>query len=260
MATDYLSSMINFAELIQQSRFLPFAHRGASKLAPENTFAAFQAANDLGFKIVETDIRASQDGVLYCFHDEDFSRLAGDPRKLEKLTSEQIDAIRIEGKYPIPKLQELYEAFPDACFNLDAKSWQCVDPLVDLVRRMQVENRTCFGSFSEARLDAISSALTDSLVTRSFGTRGAVSLYCNYLVRRRFEVKATCAQLPVKQFGVTLVNANTLDYYHSLGLKTHVWTVNDAREMQHLIDIGVDGIMTDDCQLLKSVLQKNGLW
>jgi len=252
--------MISFSELIQQSRLLPFAHRGASKLAPENTLAAFRAAHDLGFKIIETDIRASVDGILFCFHDENLLRMTGDSRKLEELTSVQIDELWIDGKHRIPKLQDLYEDFPEACFNLDAKSWKCVDPLVTLVQRMQVESRTCFGSFSQARLDAIFAQLPGGSVTRSLGTRGAVVLYGNYLMRRKFNVNAVCAQLPVKQYGVSLVNENTLRYYQSLGLKTHVWTVNEADEMQHLIDIGVDGIMTDDCELLKSVLEKNGLW
>ena len=252
--------MISFAELIQQSRFLPFAHRGASKLAPENTFAAFQAAYDLGFKIVETDIRASRDGVAYCFHDLDLMRMTGDSRKIEEITSQEVDQVRIKGTHPIPKLQDLYEAFPDACFNLDAKSWSSVDPLVELVRRMDVEQRTCFGSFSQARLDTISQKLPSGAPAQSIGTKGAVALYLNYLLRRRLRMRAVCVQLPVKKYGVRLINRNTVDFYHSLGLKAHVWTVNDATEMQHLIDIGVDGIMTDDCELLKSVLKKNHLW
>ena len=252
--------MINFAELIQQSRFLPFAHRGASKLAPENTFAAFQAAYDLGFKIVETDVRASIDGVAYCFHDPDLKRMAGDPRLIEETTSRELDQIRIKGEHPIPKLQDLYEAFPDACFNLDAKSWKSVDPLVDLVKRMKVEQRTCFGSFSQARLDSITTKLPGNAPAQSLGTKGAVALYFNFFARRHFPIRAICAQLPVNRYGVQLINAKRVDYYHSLGLKTHVWTVNEADEMQHLIDIGVDGIMTDDCQLLKEVLAKNGLW
>ena len=252
--------MINFAELIQQSRFLPFAHRGASKLAPENTFAAFQAAYDLGFKIVETDVRASKNGVAYCFHDPDLARMAGDPRQIEEMTSREVDEIRIKGGHPIPKLQYLYEAFPDACFNLDAKSWKSVDPLVDLVKRMGVERRTCFGSFSQARLDSISQRLTGGAPAQSLGTKGAVALYFNFYLRRRFPMRAICAQLPVNRYGVQMINQKRVRYYQSLGLKTHVWTVNEADEMQRLIDIGVDGIMTDDCQLLKSVLVKNGLW
>ncbi|MEP1208389.1 MAG: glycerophosphodiester phosphodiesterase family protein [Rhizobiaceae bacterium] len=252
--------MISFSELIRQSRFLPYAHRGASKLAPENTLAAFQYAYDLGFKIIETDVRCSTDGVVYAFHDQTLQRMVGDARKIEDLTSHQIDELRIEEEHPIPKLQDLYEAFPQAYFNLDAKSWNCVEPLIALVERVSAGERTCFGSFSQARLDVIAGRISGSSPAHSFGTRGAVGLYLNYLVNRVIPVSETCAQLPVKRYGVTLVNSGTLRYYRSLGLKTYVWTVNDAAEMQRLIDIGVDGIMTDDCVLLKSVLQKNGLW
>jgi len=252
--------MISFTDLVRQSRFLPYAHRGASKLAPENTLAAFQFAYDLGFKIIETDVRCSTDGIVYAFHDDTLQRMVGDVRKIEDLTSHQIDELRIDGEHSIPKLRNLYEAFPQAYFNLDAKSWNCVEPLIALVDRVSAKERTCFGSFSQARLDAITGRISGYTPARSFGTRGTLGLYLNYLLNRSISVNQTCAQLPVKRYGVTLVNSGTLRYYRSLGLKTYVWTVNDAEEMQRLIDIGVDGIMTDDCVLLKSVLQQNGLW
>jgi glycerophosphoryl diester phosphodiesterase len=186
--------------------------------------------------------------------------MAGDPRQIEEMTSREVDEIRIKSGHPIPKLQDLYEAFPDACFNLDAKSWKSVDLGGRRIIKKGVERRTCFGSFSQARLDSISQRLTGGAPAQSLGTKGAVALYFNFYLRRRFPMRAICAQLPVNRYGVQMINQKRVRYYQSLGLKTHVWTVNEADEMQRLIDIGVDGIMTDDCQLLKSVLVKNGLW
>jgi len=79
-------------------------------------------------------------------------------------------------------------------------------------------------------------------------------------LNHRGTIKAQCAQLPITHFGIKLITPRTLAYARSQGLKIHVWTINQADEMQRLIDLGVDGIMTDDCVLLKSVLEKNGLW
>jgi glycerophosphoryl diester phosphodiesterase len=252
--------MESFAELIRHTRFLPFAHRGASQLAPENTFAAFQIAHDLGFKIIETDIRSSSDGVLYCFHDQSVKRMTGSLGNIENLPSQHIDELRINWTHSIPKLENLYEAFPNAYFNIDAKSWNCVDPLVDLVRRTNTSKRTCFGSFDQARLDRITSKLMHETLAHSLGTRGVISLYLGYLTGKSRTIQADCAQLPLSHLGINLVNKQTLAYFQSLGLKIHVWTINKASEFQRLIDLGVDGIMTDDCELLKYVLEKNNLW
>lgn len=252
--------MESFAELIRDSKFLPFAHRGASRLAPENTFAAFQIAYDLGFNIIETDIRSSSDGILYCFHDRSVKRMTRTSGNIANLPSHHIDGLRIDGIHAIPKLVDLYEAFPNAYFNIDAKSWECVTPLIDLISRTNASKRTCFGSFDQARLDQITSNVADKTSARSMGTRGVVNLYINYLTGRSHDMTADCAQLPLSHFGVSLINKNTLKYFQSKGLKIHVWTINKVSEFQRLIDLGVDGIMTDDCVSLKSILETNNLW
>tara|TARA_B110000116_G_C16409773_1_gene391236 strand:- start:198 stop:479 length:282 start_codon:yes stop_codon:yes gene_type:complete len=92
------------------------------------------------------------------------------------------------------------------------------------------------------------------------GTRGVINLYINYLTGRSHDMTADCVQLPLSHFGVSLINRNTLEYFQSKGLKIHVWTINKVSEFQRLIDLGVDGIMTDDCVSLKSILETNNLW
>ena len=252
--------MQNFSELISQSKFLPFAHRGASRLAPENTYSAFQIAYDLGYKIIETDIRSSLDGVLYCFHDSSLFRMTGEKANIESLHSKRINQLRIQDLHTIPKLQDLYEAFPEAYFNLDAKSWRSVKPLITLTKKMNTAQRTCFGSFNQGRINALAGGLCPISVTRSLGTRGAIGLYLSYLSGKSFGISANCAQLPLEYYGLQLINPKTLKYFKSLGLKVYTWTINQPTEMQRLIDLGVDGIMTDNCVGLKSVLEENKLW
>lgn len=250
----------SFSQLIRDRKFLAFAHRGANQLAPENTHAAFQIAHDLGYRIMETDVQTSSDGVLYCFHDDTLQRTIGDPRKFQELAAQDIDQLRINGTHPIPKLAELFEAFPDAYFNIDIKSWAAADPFIALTTSMNFCDNICIGSFSQRRIEAVTSSLSQSPPARSLGTGGVVKFYLKHLLNHRGNIQATCAQLPMTYFRVKLITPKTLAYARSKGLKIHVWTINQADEMQKLIDLGVDGIMTDDCVLLKSILEKNGLW
>lgn len=250
----------NFSQLIRDRKFLAFAHRGANQLAPENTHAAFQIAHELGYRIIETDVQSSSDGVLYCFHDDHLQCTTGDPRKFENVHSQDIDQLRINGMHAIPKLAELFEAFPEAYFNIDIKSWSATGPFIALATSMNACDRLCVGSFNQRRIKAVTSSLSQSPPARSLGTGGVARFYLKHLLNWPGNIRANCAQLPVSYFGIKLITPQTLVYAKSKGLKIHVWTINQADEIQRLIDLGVDGIMTDDCVLLKSILEKNGLW
>ena len=252
--------MKNFLDVIRESRFLPFAHRGATRLAPENTIVAFKKAITLGFNIIETDLRCSLDHVLYCFHDKSLLRMTGDNRLIERLTSFEIDRLRIDGEYPIPKLTDIYDAFPNSYINIDAKSDACIEPLNLILRSTDARFRTCIGSFRQRRLSRIVKGADCAKIAYSMGTGRVLELLGSSFVKRSLKCEEACAQLPVRAYGFSLITPRRLSYYKSVGLKVHAWTINDPSEMQHLIDLGVDGLMTDDCQTLKSVLQLNRLW
>ena len=116
------------------------------------------------------------------------------------------------------------------------------------------------GSFSHRHINAVTSGVSKNPPARSLGTRCLVEFYLKQHLNQRSYIEAQFAQLPVYHFGNKLITLQTLAYAESLGLKIHVWTINQADEMQKLIDLDVDGIMTDYCVLLKSVLKRNGLW
>lgn len=249
----------SFRALIQSGAVLPFAHRGAGLLAPENTFAAFRHAVDLGYPIIETDIQASRDGTLYAFHDASLGRLTGENHTVAQLSDADLAGLRIKDKHPIPKLADLFEAFPETYFNLDAKTWPSVGPLADLIQKMQAQPRVNIGSFSHARIKAVLSQLGPE-TSHSLGTSASVGFYFAALAGVRQSFSAQCVQFPVLYKGVRLVNQRNIAFAHRMGLKVHVWTVNDADEMHRLLDMGVDGVMTDDCELLKSVMVARDLW
>lgn len=250
---------LSFRALIRSGVVLPFAHRGAGVLAPENTFAAFRHAVDLGFPIIETDIQSSRDGTLYAFHDASLKRLTGTDRTIAQLSDADITDLRIDDQHPIPKLADLFEAFPETYFNLDAKTWQAVGPMADLIQKADARHRVNIGSFSEARIKAVLNRLGPD-TSHSMGTSASVRFYFAAMSGLAQNFTAQCVQFPVVYKGVRLINQRNIAFAHRLGLKVHVWTVNDADEMHRLLDLGVDGLMTDDCALLKSVMASRNLW
>lgn len=216
---------------------------------------AFQHAVDLGYTYLETDVHATSDGVLAAFHDPDLSRTCGRPGTIQSLTWREVSAARVDGREPIPAFEELVASFPQARFNIDCKADTAIEPLVAAVRRLDCLDRICIGSFSDRRLRRIRAALGDRLCS-SFGPAQVAAL----VTTGRFPWGGQVAQVPVAMGRVTVVSPRTVAAAHRRGLHVHVWTIDDPAEMHRLLDLGVDGIMTDRQQRLKDVLVARGAW
>jgi len=237
---------------------LPIAHRGGAKEAPENTVAAFQAAWNLGFRHLETDAHVTADGEVVAFHDEHLDRVTGRPGHIEDhLWSELRDA-RVEGE-PIPLLADLLTTFPDARFNIDAKTGTVVDPLLRVLRHLGALDRVCLGSFSELRLQRIRD-LTHGRVCTTLGPSsiGYVRM-ASWRIGKGYP-KGDAAQVPPTYRRVPLVTRRFVDHAHERGIPVHVWTIDDPAEMRRLLDIGVDGLFTDRPSVLRRVLIERGEW
>ncbi len=143
--------------------------------------------------------------------------------------------------------------------NIDPKHDAAVDPLVDLIERTGTIDRVCIGAFSDRRLARVRQRLGPQVCT-SMGPRQVA----RFLVASRGlpsgTFSAACIQVPVKRGPVPLVTERVVAAAHDRGLQVHIWTVNDADEMRALLDLGVDGIMTDRADVLKAVLQERGEW
>ncbi|MBW8804407.1 MAG: glycerophosphodiester phosphodiesterase [Catenulisporales bacterium] len=247
---------------------IPFAHRGgAAGPAVENTLTAFRLAVEAGYRYLETDVHASSDGVLLAFHDRRLHRVTDSRGRVKALSAAEIARARI-GDEPIPTMAELLEAFPEARFNIDVKEPNTIAPLADLLRRTDALDRVCISSFSDTRLAAIRAALGPRLCT-SAGPREAWRLWRASRRLRPGEqpdpatlprLAADCLQLPPALGRIVVVDSRLLTAAHALDLPVHVWTVNDAATMEELLDLGADGIMTDDLDALKTVLTKRGSW
>ncbi|BBH64022.1 glycerophosphoryl diester phosphodiesterase [Actinoplanes sp. OR16] len=242
-------------------RPLAFAHRGGAAEGDENTAAAFLRAVELGYRYVETDVHATADGVPVVIHDPVLDRVAGRPGRVADLTWADLSTVRVGGAAAVPRLEEVLDAWPEIRFNVDVKTDAVAEPAVEAVRRTGGEDRVLLASFSDRRL---------SRVRRLAGPRVATSLGMGEVARLRIAsaaglplrvpASAIAAQIPVRHGRITVLTPRFLAYLHRLGLAVHIWTIDDAETMNTLLDMGVDGIMTDRIDVLKDVFSARGLW
>ncbi|MEA5455886.1 glycerophosphodiester phosphodiesterase [Sinomonas sp. JGH33] len=243
---------------------MALAHRGFSLGGLENTLTAFRAAWDLGFTHLETDVHATADGVLVAFHDETLDRVTDRSGRISRLPWAEVARARIGGAERVLRFEELAEALPDACFNVDVKASPAVAPFADAIERLRLHDRVLVASFSDARRRAVLARLSRP-VAASAGTRttallafGAPAVPAGVL--RRFLHDVDCFQVPEGQGRLPVVTPAFLARSHALGKQVHVWTVNEAADMSRLLDLGVDGLVTDRADVLRGVLEARGAW
>lgn len=252
--------------------FLALAHRGGAEYPPnvgkENTLFAFGNAVDLGYRYLETDVHATADGRLVAFHDPRLDRVTDSTGAIADLTFDQVRAARIGGELQIPTLAELTEAFPRARFNIDCKAEGAIEPLARAVMELDIGNRVCISSFGVDRLRKLRQLLPD--VPSAVSSRAVAQLRFLPWLRRVPVIKdlinspGVALQIPVTTTvagrRVRIVTPALIKTAHRTGRQVHVWTIDDAVEIDELLDLGVDGIFTDRPDMLKTALQRRGLW
>jgi glycerophosphoryl diester phosphodiesterase len=246
-------------KFLEHDGVLAFAHRGGAREAPENTMKAFSYAVDLGFRYLETDAYATRDGVLISFHDDKLDRVTDRKGKIEEMTWDQLREARIGGAEPVPLMEDLIGAWPHTRINIDPKHDAAVVPLIALIKRMGVEDRVCIGSFSDKRIRQIQDAF-DGQVCTSPGPRGILRLKSATMGFPSRKFREGCTQVPSRAQGLTLVDRRFVETAARHDLQVHVWTIDDEQEMHRLLDLGVQGLMTDRPSVLKRVLQSRNLW
>ncbi len=241
---------------------IAFAHRGGTSEFPENTMPAFEHAVSLGFRYLETDVHLTKDGVLVAFHDTDLNRTCGHPGEIIDMTWAEIAELRVDGRAPIPLMRDLLERWPAARFNIDCKSDAALEPLATLLESTDVFDRVCIGSFSHRRLVRLRKRCGPRLLT-ALSPYEIASLR---LAGRLFGSAPRVAQVPTdagtpgSRKHLEIVTAGFIAAAHRRRTPVHVWTINDEAQMDRLLDLGVDGIMTDHPELLREVFERRGLW
>jgi glycerophosphoryl diester phosphodiesterase len=243
---------------LDHPRPLAFAHRGGASHFPENSWKAFEHAVGLGYTYLETDAHATADGTVLAFHDKTLDRVTDATGAIAQLTTAQVAAARIAGTEPIPLLADLLMSWPGHRFNIDVKDEPVIGPLVEVLRITNAWDRVCITSFSGRRLTATRTLLPRpvcmatppaAVAAIKAGTPPAV------LAARFSRLSIRCAQIPAR-----IATPAFIRRAHATGLQVHVWTVNEAALMASLLDRGADGIMTDQTELLRKVLEARGQW
>lgn len=230
---------------------------------------AFQRAIDLGYRYLETDVHATADGVVVVFHDRTLDRVTDRRGAIARLPHAEVARARIAGTEPIPLLEDLLGTWPQVRVNIDIKDAPAIGPLAAVLHRTRAWQRVCITSFSTRRLAQMRARLpllTDRRVCTALGPRGVMALRARSYggpAAKLVRLAATgvaCAQVPYGLGRMPFVTEAFLQQAHELGLQVHAWTVNNPAEMRRLLDLGIDGIMTDELTTLRQVMTARGLW
>jgi glycerophosphoryl diester phosphodiesterase len=242
------------------------AHRGSRVLWPENTMVAFQGAVDLGYRYLETDVRADRDGTLYLFHDKSVDSLTDGTGPIREMSGAEVGALDAAhwfdpgNGYPlrgsgigIPRVEEVLTTFPDVLLNIDLKGAGVASLLPGLLHKLRAEERVLAGGFLDWRISRFRRR-TGGRVATSAGPLQAGAIWLASRVRRGVRASADALQVPESARGLKVVDTKLVAAAHAAGIQVHVWTVDDPTAMHRLLDLGVDGIVTDRPDVLNEVL------
>ena len=250
---------------------LRFAHRGSRILWPENTMTAFQGAVDAGCIYIETDIHVTGDGVIVTFHDDVLEKLTNGKGRIKDwqwTDLQTLDAayyFKPGEDYPlrnsgiaIPSLEEVMKTFPRVMFNFDLKQPGIEQIVARFIATHHFEDRVLIASFDNRRVRRCRRLLRNRVAT-SAGPRETALFWAYSRVGMACKIAAEALQVPVRKGPVTVVDEKLIEAAHAGGLQVHVWTINDPAEMRRLLDLGVDGIVTDRIDLLNNLLAERAV-
>ncbi|WP_218624791.1 glycerophosphodiester phosphodiesterase [Glaciihabitans sp. dw_435] len=228
--------------------------------APENTLLAFLKALAIGVPYLETDVHVSRDGVAIISHDADLLRLTGRNERVIDLSVAELKLIRLGQDQTFATLAEALDAFPEARFNIDIKVPEAVGPTVAAIRRARAVDRVLVTSFNGSRRRSAVAQLPGVATSASAGgvalalVLGKIGLIP--LLRRALR-NVHAVQVPERALGMTFTTPLMLARLHRVGVEMHVWTINDPADMRRLLDLGVDGIMSDRADLAMIALAES---
>lgn len=252
------------------ARPLVIAHRGGAGLFPENTLYAFEQSYKLGVDVLELDVRRTADGALVVLHDATVDRTTDGTGKISEMTlaeAKKLDAgfrFTLDGtNFPlrekevrIPTLQEVLEALPDARFNIEMKQEGLVEPLCELIRTRKMIDKTVVASFRQTVLDEFRTEC------REVATSAGPSEVSRFLAMYKSGLGASYSpamqalQVPENLAGLQVISKEFVTTANRLNLEVHAWTINETADMQRLLSLGVNGIMTDYPDRLLKLLDR----
>ena len=254
-------------------KFLVIAHRGGRSLGPESTLYTFRKAVELGVDVLEMDVRSTADGQLIVLHDETVARTTNAAGLVENYTIAELKKLDAAYRWSpdngrtlplrnkgitIPTLAEVFAAFPETKMVLEIKNTRSgtINSLCRLIGEYQMTEKVMLASFNADSLKAFRSLCPQ--VATSVGTSEALLFYGLQMayLEATYSPAAQALQVPEAFRDLQIVTRKFIEAAHARNLRVHVWTVNEVNAMQRLLDLGVDGIMTDHPQRLLELLRK----
>lgn len=229
-----------------------------------NSMGAFREAAKLGFRYIETDVRATRDGVAVIAHDRSLPPSSGVSGAIDRLSWREAARADLGAGEPIPTLEELLVALPGVRVNLDIKAASAVGPTVEVIERLNAHDRVLVTSFSDRRrrraLSLLSKPVASSAGTVAFPALLAAKTPASRAYAWRLLRDSDCLQLPPRVGRLAVITPGLVRAAHAAGRQVHAWTVNDPEVMRALLDIGVDGLISDRADLLRDVLIARDEW
>jgi glycerophosphoryl diester phosphodiesterase len=254
-----------------------FAHRGGAALWPENTLVAFRGALELGFRYIETDLHMTRDGAIVCFHDATLTRTTDGVGRIRDLSLEELRTLDAGYRFTpdgerhpfrgqgigVPTLEEALALHPELRLNVEIKQRE---PAMEAalwaeIDRLDAHHRLLVAAEHDPLVHRFRALRPDASMPTSPGIRGVFRFWLGVRTGlHRFErYPFDALQVPVAWKGLPVVDRAFVEAAHAHGLHVHVWTIDEPDEMRRLLDLGVDGVMTDRPDRLAAVFAERAL-
>jgi len=237
----------------QKDLFIGLSHRGNSKRFIENSFEAFNSVIQMGYKYIETDLRMTLDREVIAFHDPDLKRLFNLDLQVKDLTFNEIANLFKEKNCTLISLEDTLTKFPEIHFNIDFKVEEVVQDSIKVVADLNAFDRVCFASFHSSRTRKVLEHNQKAIISMGMTD---VALFKFFKFHNK---KTKIIQIPLKWKGIKLLTRNLILKANKSNLLVHVWTINDRKTINNLIDLGVNGIVTDEPELLMEIMKDRDL-
>jgi glycerophosphoryl diester phosphodiesterase len=250
-------------------------HRGCAGSAPENTLLAFERGLAAGATILESDVHLTRDGVPVLLHDPDVDRVSDGSGPVANLRLEELQQLDAGThfspdageSYPfrgqglrVPTLEESLNAFPGVRFNLEIKAVgdAAIEATTQVIARLERAALTLLTAESGDVMRRLRHRLAeaDLRVAQGASVEDVLAVIRSAEAGSPPDTPAMALQIPLEFADRPLVTEALLAHAHAHGIQLHVWTINDETTMDALLDLGVDGIVTDHPQRLADLIER----
>jgi glycerophosphoryl diester phosphodiesterase len=234
----------NLGDIYTLTKPIVIAHRGASSDAPENTMKAFSRAIEIGADMIELDIHMTLDNQLVCIHDNDLDRTTNGTGFINELTLEEIQSYDAGDGQIVPSLEKVLALCKDRIMlDIELKEFDIEQNVLSVVERYKMLEEVIFSSFYHG------SVLTLKKLNTSCRTAILFDSPIEDIVDYALSIQANAINPPFDMIDIDLVES-----VHSAGLQVYPWTVNSKATATKLLTFEVDGLITDEPEMMKRLI------